>query len=174
MEGVDLTVVARDAAELYEPVAEAKSISLSVLTEPGSLVRGNKSLIAQALANLIDNAIKYSPEGGAVKVRVRPSPLGPELSVADTGEGIPEEDRERVLQRFVRLEVSRNAPGSGLGLSLVAAVARMHNATLELGDNKPGLRVTLRFPFMALPAPAPVPEKPQPVAALPLARRAAL
>lgn len=167
METVDLITVARDAVELYDPVAETHSMRLAVTAEPGAFVRGNKSLIAQALANLIDNAIKYSPDGGAIQVRVRPGAAGAELSVADSGPGIPEEDRERVLQRFVRLDSSRNAPGTGLGLSLVAAVARMHNATLELGDAKPGLRITLRFPLvhplLVLPAPA-----------LPMSRRAAL
>ncbi|HEX2590566.1 MAG TPA: ATP-binding protein, partial [Rhizomicrobium sp.] len=107
----------------------------------------------QAAANLIDNAIKYTPAGGNVALVVSETLDGPEFRVADSGPGIAEKDRGRVVQRFVRLEESRNSPGTGLGLSLVAAVARMHNALLLLEDNHPGLRAILRFSRMrTLPA----------------------
>src|SRR5262249_21837313 len=103
------------------------------------------NLISQALANLLDNAIKYTPAGRKVGVYVRDGVTGPTLIVADSGPGIPAEDRDRVTERFVRLESSRNSPGTGLGLSLVAAVARLHEAKLSFDDNQPGLKVTLTF-----------------------------
>ncbi len=143
---LDLTALAEDVAELYEPLAEEKGLSFAVDLEPGVTVPGNRHLLSQALANLLDNAVKYTPQGGAVSLRLRPTPTGPELTVADTGPGIPPEHRDVVLERFARLESSRNTPGSGLGLSLVAAVARLHQAHLHLEDNAPGLRVTLAFP----------------------------
>jgi signal transduction histidine kinase len=144
---VDMHVVVEGVAELYEPVAEEKGIKLEIAPSGAMQIEGNKSLISQALANLIDNAIKYTPPGGHVRVAVEETPDGASLSVADNGPGIPDTDRERVLNRFVRLEASRNSPGTGLGLSLVAAVARLHDARLELADNAPGLKATLLFPF---------------------------
>jgi signal transduction histidine kinase len=144
---VDMHVVVEGVAELYEPVAEEKGIKLEIAPSGAMQIEGNKSLISQALANLIDNAIKYTPPGGHVRVAVEETSDGAALSVADNGPGIPDEDRNRVLNRFVRLEASRNSPGTGLGLSLVAAVARLHDATLELADNAPGLKATLLFPF---------------------------
>ena len=114
-------------AELYEPAAEDKSIDFSAEIDRGLMIEGNQPFLAQALANLIDNAIKYTPAGGAVKLRARRRSSGEiEYSVTDTGPGVPEEDRERVVQRFVRLDNSRTEPGSGLGLSLVTAVAEAH------------------------------------------------
>jgi signal transduction histidine kinase len=142
---LDLKEVAESVGELYEPVAEEKNIGL-LLKAPSSVwIKGNRNLVSQALANLVDNAIKYTPEGGTVEMRLENQALGPALSVADNGLGIPEADRSRVTERFVRLESSRNSPGTGLGLSLVSAVARLHNARLSLEDNHPGLRVTLLF-----------------------------
>ncbi len=143
---VELSAVVEGVAELYAPVAEEKGIELT--TEPSGLVtiEGNRSLVSQALANLIDNAIKYTPSGGRIRVNLRETPSGAALTVADSGPGISAADRTRVLERFVRLEASRNSPGMGLGLSLVAAVAKMHDARLELEDNSPGLRATILFP----------------------------
>jgi signal transduction histidine kinase len=146
MSAIDLTALAADVTELYAPVAEENGIALTALPSGVATIEGNRSLISQALANLIDNAIKYTPQGGRVTVAVAETPAGVDLSVADTGPGIPQEERARVLERFVRLESSRNSPGTGLGLSLVAAVARMHEAALTLGDNDPGLKVTISFP----------------------------
>ncbi len=144
---VDLRVIVEGVGELYEPVAEEKGITLELAPSGALQIEGNKSLISQALANLIDNAIKYTPPGGHVRVTVQDTSDGVALSVADNGPGIPDSDRDRVLDRFVRLEASRNSPGTGLGLSLVAAVARLHDARLELADNAPGLKAILFFPF---------------------------
>jgi signal transduction histidine kinase len=145
MTAVDLKSVIHDMAELYEPVAEEKGVKLDVATPATTVIDGNKSLISQALANLIDNAIKYTPPDGRVSISAPLTPRGVALTVADNGPGIPSQDRARVLERFVRLEASRNSPGLGLGLSLVSAVAHLHDAKLELGDNHPGLRATLYF-----------------------------
>ena len=143
---IDLTSLAADVAELYDPLAEEKGLTLTVTLAPGVTVPGNRHLLSQALANLLDNAVKYTPAGGAIALSVTAPATGPELTVADTGPGVPAEHRELVLERFARLESSRNTPGSGLGLSLVAAVAGLHQAALRLTDNAPGLRVTLAFP----------------------------
>lgn len=145
-QSLDLTALAGDVAELYEPLAEEKGLILDVALAHGVTVPGNRHLLSQALANLLDNAVKYTPVGGHLLLSLTATDAGPELAVADSGPGIPPEDRERVLERFTRLESSRNTPGSGLGLSLVAAAAGLHNAALRLEDNHPGLRVVLAFP----------------------------
>ena len=146
MSDFDLREAIDGIGELYEPVAEEKGVRFFVRS-PGQsvLIRANRNLISQALANLVDNGIKYTPVGGEVRVSLELGPRGAELVVADTGPGIPPEDRARVIERFVRLEASRNSAGTGLGLSLVAAVARLHGAELALEDNKPGLKAVLRF-----------------------------
>jgi len=151
MAALDLGGVSADVVELYEPLAEDKKVALTLMPGPAVIIEGNRSLIAQALANLVDNAIKYTPAGGKVRIRVAVTSDGVELSVADTGPGIPAADRPRVTERFVRLEASRSSPGTGLGLSLVAAVAHFHNAELVLEDNAPtGLKAMLRFPKTAI------------------------
>lgn len=150
----DPAELAAGVAELYEPLAEEKGLEYSAELTPGLTVRGNRDFIGQALANLLDNAIKYTPAGGAIRLRVRRRASGEvELSVTDTGPGVPDADRERVVGRFVRLENSRNAPGAGLGLSLVAAVAQVHKGRLELDEGPgaleglgPGLRAGLVLP----------------------------
>jgi signal transduction histidine kinase len=150
----DPSELAAGVAELYEPVSEEKGLDFAAELASGLALRGNRDFIAQALANLLDNAVKYTPAGGAVMLRVRRRTSGEiELSVTDTGPGVPEADRERVVDRFVRLENSRNAPGAGLGLSLVAAVARAHGGRLELDEGPgafdgkgPGLRAALVLP----------------------------
>lgn len=154
MAQLDLSEVAADVAELYEPLAEERAITLTLAPVQASIVEGNRSLIAQALANLVDNAIKYTPSGGMVRILLQASERGVDLSVADNGPGIAAADRARVVERFVRLEASRSSPGTGLGLSLVAAVAHFHGAQLVLGDNQPGLKATLRFVRTALRAPS--------------------
>lgn len=141
---VDLSEVARSAAELYEPVAEEKGFALSVVAEPGVRVIGDWHLLSQALANLLDNALKYAG-GGQIELRVFHEDERAILEVADQGPGIPEADRQSVLDRFVRLEPSRTTPGNGLGLSLVRAIARRHDGSVTLEDNRPGLRVRLQF-----------------------------
>ena len=161
MAPVDLPGVVEGVAELYAPLADDKGVALAIAPGGAATIRGNGSLISQALANLIDNAIKYTPSGGKVKVAVEDRPAGVALSVSDSGPGIPAEDRARVLERFVRLEASRNSPGTGLGLSLVAAVARLHDAQFELADNRPGLKATLLFTGSAIRA-LPPPVHPRP------------
>jgi signal transduction histidine kinase len=149
---IDASAVVRDVVELYEPTAEEKGVDLTVDAPAPIPFKASRELLGQALANLIDNAIKYgacSDGGGPAKVRVAAAREGNDLvlTVADTGPGVPAADRERVLQRFVRLEKSRSEPGSGLGLSLVAAVVHLHHGTLDLSDGKPGLVVTMRLPI---------------------------
>ena len=148
MEPVDLRGTVEGVAELYAPLAEEKNLSLEISARGEPTIRGNKSLISQALANLLDNAIKYTPAGGRIRVSVEERSEGAALCVADTGPGIAPQDRTRVLERFVRLEKSRSSPGTGLGLSLVAAVARLHDAKLTLADNAPGLKAELVFAGM--------------------------
>jgi signal transduction histidine kinase len=166
MTPLDLASVAADVSELYEPLAEEKNVTLTLARPFGAsetIIEGNRSLISQALANLVDNAIKYTPPGGQVTIRPALNFQSVDISVADSGPGIPPEERPRVIERFVRLEASRHSPGTGLGLSLVAAVAHFHNAQLLLDDNAPGLKATLRFPKPAsriLPGPPKVPQIP--------------
>jgi signal transduction histidine kinase len=145
MEPLELGLLVRGAVELYQPVAEEAGLRLEADLAEGVEVMGNRHLLAQAITNLIDNAIKYGAGGKAVSVTTRPGPAA-ELIVSDRGAGIPAQERERVLQRFVRLDAARAAPGTGLGLSFVAAVAELHGARLRLDDAAPGLRVTLAFP----------------------------
>ncbi|MGA7431352.1 MAG: ATP-binding protein [Xanthobacteraceae bacterium] len=162
----DAAQIARDVGELYEPLAEEKGLELKVEAPTAAPVRGNRELVSQALANLIDNAIKYaapngkadavangaasngSANGAPAEIVVAAGNEGERiaLSVADHGPGIPEADRGRVVERFVRLEQSRSAPGSGLGLSLASAVARLHGGELKLEDNCPGLRSIIALP----------------------------
>jgi signal transduction histidine kinase len=143
-EPLDLAEVARSAAELYEPVAEENGFVLSLATEPDVRIRGVRHLLSQALANLLDNALKYA--GGEIEIRAFHRAGQAVLEVADRGQGIPDADRETVFDRFVRLERSRTTPGNGLGLSLVRAIVRRHSGTVELIDNRPGLRVRIKLP----------------------------
>ena len=160
MSSLELGGVAADVVELYEPLADEKKVSLALVPGSSVAIEGNRSLIAQALANLVDNAIKYTPAGGKVRIRTAVTEGSVDLSVTDSGPGIPLADRPRVTERFVRLEASRNSPGTGLGLSLVAAVAHFHNAELVLEDNVPtGLKAVLRFPKTAIRAVPGVPLK---------------
>ena len=152
-ETFDLVELARDVAELYEPVAEDAGLRLAFEGQSKAMVRAHRQLIGQAIANVIDNAIKYgrpsAPAAGKPDLEVAVRIAGDEvrLMIADRGPGIPATDRERVLKRFVRLEASRTRPGTGLGLSLVAAVARLNGGRLLLEDNAPGLRIMLELPL---------------------------
>jgi hypothetical protein len=146
MDDFDLNEVIEGVGELYAPVAEEKGLTFLAIRGDPAILYGNRNLVTQALANLVDNAIKYTPPGGRVSVSLEHSNLGIALVVADNGPGIPPPDRARVVDRFVRLESSRHSPGTGLGLSLAAAVARMHDTELTLSDNAPGLRASLMFP----------------------------
>ncbi|MFL5267896.1 MAG: ATP-binding protein [Stellaceae bacterium] len=143
-EPVDLSEIAYAASELYEPVAEESGFKLSVTTQAGLKIRGNRHLLSQALANLLDNALKYAG-AGEIDIRVFAQSGLAIVEVADHGPGIPPADREAVFDRFVRLEPSRTTPGNGLGLSLVRAITRRHGGAVVLEDNRPGLRVRLEF-----------------------------
>jgi len=145
---VDLSEIAHSAAELYEPVAEERGFVLSVVTKPRLTIRGDRHLLSQAVANLLDNALKYAG-GGEIEIRVFASNERAVLEVADHGPGVPAADRESVFDRFVRLEPSRTTPGNGLGLSLVRAIVRRHAGSVALEDNRPGLRVRLEFTKLA-------------------------
>lgn len=151
----DAAEIARGVSELYEPLAEEKGLHLKLEADVPAPMTGNRELVSQALANLVDNAIKYgrtdTPRGGdaaAPDIVVTAAGEGDRitLTVADRGPGIPESDRGRVTERFVRLESSRSEPGSGLGLSLVAAVARLHGGELIFTDNAPGLKSVIALP----------------------------
>jgi signal transduction histidine kinase len=154
-ETLDVAALVRDVAELYEPVAEERGLMLRADVVAPIFTRADRQLLGQAIANLIDNAIKYgAPERGdggngarpEVSVTAETKGAMAEIAVTDRGPGVPAAERGRVLDRFVRLEASRSEPGSGLGLSLVAAVARLHGGTVRLEDNQPGLRVILSLP----------------------------
>jgi signal transduction histidine kinase len=159
-ERLDVSALVRDVAELYEPVAEERGIMLKADSVGPVYTRADRQLLGQAIANLIDNALKYgapdrteSANGVVPEVSVMAGATGSmaEIAVTDRGPGVPAGERERVLGRFVRLEASRSEPGSGLGLSLVAAVARLHGGALRLEDNRPGLKVVLSLPTEAQP-----------------------
>lgn len=149
-EEFDVCALVRDAAELYEPVAEEAGLPLVSEADGQLEIMANRQLVSQAVTNLIENALKYGSEGphAARGIAIAVSrPVGAvEISVADHGKGIAKADHDRVLKRFVRLEESRTLPGTGLGLSLVAAVARLHGGSVRLEDNEPGLRVVLVLP----------------------------
>lgn len=148
----NVTGITDELAELYQPVCEEKRLAFNYTPQGDLFVLADRDLIAQAMSNLMDNAVKYTPEGGAIRLEARRGvDSDVELIVVDSGPGIPAEDRERAVERFVRLEQSRSQPGSGLGLSLAAAVAEAHTGKLVLADGggpptRPGLSVTLRLP----------------------------
>ncbi len=146
MQSVDLATIAAQGVEFYLPLAQQRGQALSLHTAAGVCVRGNSDLLSQALGNLLENAIKYSPRGARLEVRVEADAASARIGVSDQGPGIPVADRERVLQRFTRLDQARSSPGNGLGLSLVNAIARLHGAHLVFADNCPGLVVTVVFP----------------------------
>jgi signal transduction histidine kinase len=146
---VDLAELVHDVVDLYEPAAEEVGVALEAETAGPATVDGNRELIAQALSNIVDNAIKYSAgaENPRVRVRLARDASGLCLSVDDNGPGIPDAaDRQRATERFVRLEKSRSQPGSGLGLSLAKAVMRFHGGRLDLDARDPGLSVAMVFP----------------------------
>jgi signal transduction histidine kinase len=146
---VDLSAVVSDVAELYGPVAEEEGMTLEAQVTEGIHLRGARELIGQALVNLVENAMKYGRgpgAGGRITVGIRAKDGRVLIEVADTGRGIPEADRKRVLERFVRLDTSRSETGSGLGLSLVAAVARLHHGVFRIEDAGPGVRAVIDLP----------------------------
>jgi signal transduction histidine kinase len=152
---VDMAALVEDVVDLYGPLAEDDGLTLTMqieATTPAPQVTGSRELLFQALANILDNAIKYTPAPGTIEVRVGHDGQQITLEVLDDGPGIPPQDRDRVLDRFVRLDASRSTPGNGLGLSLVVAIGHLHHATLSLHDGigtqagKPGLGVRMAFP----------------------------
>ncbi|MBB6094548.1 signal transduction histidine kinase [Povalibacter uvarum] len=145
LQAVDLAELAREIVDLYQPEASERGLSLAFSGETHAIIRGNQQLLAQALVNLVENALKYVPASGRIDVAVETTSNEVNLTVADNGPGVPAAEREHILQPFVRLERDRTQTGSGLGLSLVAAVMRLHRGTVELSDNAPGLRVACRF-----------------------------
>jgi signal transduction histidine kinase len=155
MQPVDATDILRELVEFYEPVAEEQGLKLRGTIQDGLQVRGETGLFTQAISNLIENALKYTPNGGNVEVHALRRPDGRiEIDVLDDGPGVPPVERDRVLERFVRLETARTTPGVGLGLSLVAAVARLHQGGLHLRDGlangeRRGLGAALVLPALA-------------------------
>jgi signal transduction histidine kinase len=152
---VDIGPMLADLAELYGAVAEEHGLSL-ILDVPDTLpILGDRDLLQQAVANLLDNAIKFSPDGGQIRLLGRRDGRIVHISVADQGPGIPEADRPRATERFFRGEAARHTPGSGLGLALVQAVAVLHEGALQLEDAHPGLLAKLSLTAMAQAASAP-------------------
>jgi signal transduction histidine kinase len=148
---IDLAELVSGTVELYEPLAEESGMKLETRLLQKAQISGDRQLLAQALSNLIDNAIKYGKgrgkeQGDPIVIDLKKRGDQFEIAVADRGPGIEARDRKRVLERFVRLETSRSRPGSGLGLSLAAAVARLHSGEIRLANNKPGLRVVISLP----------------------------
>ena len=148
---LDLTEIAREVVELFDPAAEENEVTLRLAASDRVGLIGDRDLLFDAISNLVDNAIKHGGRKGCVTVAVSCRSDGCILSIADRGPGIPIEEREHVLRRFYRLESSRNSPGNGLGLSLVAAVASLHSARIKMADNSPGLRIELHFPLTQIP-----------------------
>jgi signal transduction histidine kinase len=156
MSAIDISGIARDSAELYEPVAEDSGLRLVTEIAKAIEIKGNRELVGQALGNLVDNAIKYAEGGeGEPEIRISLSRRAGDvvLAVADNGPGVPDDKRDEVVKRFVRLDASRSKPGTGLGLSLVGAVMEMHHGRLELDathperENNRGLTVRMVFPI---------------------------
>jgi len=142
---VDMGTLVTDVGELYEPVAAEGSNNLKVEAEPNLTVLGDRNLLFQAVANLVDNAIKFTPDDGVIHLQAGYQAGWVKIIVADSGPGIPLELRDKVFTRFFRADESRSTPGNGLGLSLVHAIAELHEAEIHLTDNAPGLRVEMRF-----------------------------
>jgi signal transduction histidine kinase len=143
---VDLSALATDLGETLSLLASDGGRFLDIAIDPGLIVTGDRELLAQAIINLVENALRHTPPGSHVRLGVRRTKGGVSLEVRDNGQGIPEGDRSRVQQRFVRLEPARATPGHGLGLSLVRAIAEAHGTRLTLDDARPGLIAALTFP----------------------------
>lgn len=144
---VNLNKLLIDVVEFYEPLAEEKKQTLSFKQQQDTLILASRDLLAQAFSNLIENAIKYTPESGTIKILLERNTDFVTMSFTDSGSGIPADEYEHVLERFVRLDNSRNTSGNGLGLSLINAVVELHHGTLHFNDANPGFVVTLKFPL---------------------------
>jgi signal transduction histidine kinase len=159
---IDLSEIVREVVELFEPTAEERAVRLQVFAGETVSVVGDRDLLFDAISNLVDNAVKHGGDRGEISVAVARCAGGPILSIGDRGPGIPIEERNHVLRRFYRLERSRNRPGNGLGLSLVAAVASLHGAHIIMADNSPGLRIEVHFPNPQRAAPSTSNQQEQP------------
>jgi len=145
---VDVGELATELAELFEPAVRERGLTLVEHEESGAIVQGNRQLLAQLVTNLIENCLKYVPAGGRIDLSVKRLADGVCLVVSDNGPGIPDGDRARATQPFVRLgHAGGRSDSSGLGLSLVAAIARLHRARLSLESNDPGLRAVVELPL---------------------------
>ena len=162
---VDIAELVSTAVEFYAPAAELKNISLNWHSDGPTSAAGDPVLLAQALSNLIDNALKFAPEGGMIEVDVRHKEGAVQIAVMDDGPGIADAEKLKVVERFYRGDASRGTPGVGLGLSLVQAVAKLHGSALELFDRNPGLSVVMTIPAdspqAAPPSPAVSAAEPQ-------------
>lgn len=147
----NLSEMVRDAGELYEALAEDKEQSLTLDIDADVELTGDRDLLFQTLCNLVDNAIKYTPEGGSIELKLKQDNKACHIDVADSGIGIPEEEQDKVFNRFYRVAKSRSQPGNGLGLSLVNAVIDLHRGQIKLSNNHPGLRVHITLPKRSLP-----------------------
>ncbi|WP_408380303.1 HAMP domain-containing sensor histidine kinase [Paraburkholderia megapolitana] len=140
---VQLETLVREVGELYEPLAESRTIELLVQASPVAPIHGDHALLFEALSNLLDNALKFTEAGGTVRVVLTQTPLGPQVEIVDNGPGIAANERDAVLQRFYRGESTRHITGSGLGLSIVSAIVHVHDFTMRIGNADPGTRVTI-------------------------------
>ena len=149
MSELNLVELVGDLVELYEPSAEEAGLSLVAQMPAARLeLRGNRHLLSRAIANLVENALKYTPQPGRIQIALSAADGAARLVVGDSGPGIPRDSRDKVFDRFVRLETSRTTPGNGLGLSLARAVIRLHCGSVTLEDNRPGLRVVVTLPLL--------------------------
>lgn len=146
---ISVSTICEDLAEMYEVLSEEGDHEFSHDIQPGLHVMGNRQLIAQAITNLLDNAVKYTPKSGKIDLTVHHDDQHIVVAVGDNGEGIPDDKREEVLKRFVRLDSARSTPGNGLGLSLVSAIVNLHGGMIHLENNNPGLRIELWLPTVA-------------------------
>ena len=143
---VDMTVLLQDLVEFYEPLSEEKGQDFTVASAISKPVMGDRDLLFQAFANILDNAIKYTPASGGIRLIMHDQLDQLQIVICDTGPGVPTAAREKIFERFFRLETSRSTPGNGLGLSLVAAIIKLHHGQIELADNRPGLNITITLP----------------------------
>jgi signal transduction histidine kinase len=143
-QAVDISKLLADLAETFETVADSEGMTMAVTIAPGLTAIGDRELLTQMFVNIIENAIRHSPAGSHINMTAEADPAGwLSVMIGDNGPGIPLHEYKRVLKRFVRLDASRHSPGSGLGLSLVAAVVELHQGQIDLSDNNPGLKVVV-------------------------------
>jgi signal transduction histidine kinase len=140
---VRLDELVEELGAFYEPLAEDRGLDLQLQIHDAREILADRELLFEAVSNLLGNAIKFTPTGGTIELSLARSARGPTIEVRDSGPGVPEDEREAVLQRFYRGRHSQGTPGSGLGLSIVCAIARLHDFRLRLADARPGLRASL-------------------------------